>query len=90
MEVGRFYRRRVFDEHANSTLAYHLRRTDKCLRENTITVWWSGSQVHMFIRAANMVADDGDKTSDSPASRTTKTLSREYYQLLVGYEFYRA
>jgi hypothetical protein len=32
---------------------------------------------------------DGNETSDSPAIKTTETLSLEHYHLLVGYEFWR-
>ena len=46
-----------------------------------------GSQGHMFIRAADMVADDCNETRYSSATTTMETLSLEYYQLLVGYEF---
>lgn len=49
-----------------------------------------GSQGHMFIRAADMVADDCNETRYSSATTTMETLSLEYYQLLVGYEFCRA
>ena len=75
MEIGRFYLRRVFHEHANSTIAYHLRYTDTHLREDTMIGRWGGSQVHMFSTAADMISDDDNETSDSPASTTTKRLS---------------
>lgn len=60
-------------------VSVYLRYTNECLREDTMTGRWRGSQIHMFIRAAKMFADDVRKEVESksgwhPAGHLSQSL----------------